>query len=135
VQQASLVIVTNLAQITAQQFPGQLVIQSNGLEDQGLLDTATIQLAQQDGTLLACQTNESELQTGGAACGGTRAMPMVCTSDADYFNLLKLGIFPEGSSGTNPVMAQYLELLPQTSSPSPMPCCRRTISYCLGRRP
>ena len=63
-------------------------------------------------TLLAWQTNESELQTGGAACGGTRAMPMVCTSDADYFNLLKLGIFPEGSSGTNPVMAQYLELLP-----------------------
>jgi len=112
VQQASLVIVTNLAQITAQQFPGQLVIQSNGLEDQGLLDTTTIQLAQQNGTLLAWQTNESELQTGGAACGGTRAMPMVCTSDADYFNLLKLGIFPEGSSGTNPVMAQYLELLP-----------------------
>ena len=33
VQQASLVIVTNLTQITAQQFPGQLVIQSNGLED------------------------------------------------------------------------------------------------------
>src|SRR5438477_4067301 len=112
VQQASLVIVTDLAQITAQQFPGQLVIQSNGLEDQGLLDTTTIQLAQQNGTLLAWQTNESELQTGGAACGGTRAMPMVCTSDADYFNLLKLGIFPEGSSGTNPVMAQYLELLP-----------------------
>ena len=53
VQQASLVIVTNLAQITAQQFPGQLMIQSNGLEDQGLLDTTTIQLAQQNGTLLA----------------------------------------------------------------------------------
>src|SRR5205814_4366305 len=54
VQQASLVIVTNLAQITAQQFPGQLVIQSNGLEDQGLLDTTTIQLAQQNGTTEHC---------------------------------------------------------------------------------
>src|SRR5262249_3847506 len=110
VQQASLATVTNLAQIAAQQFPGRLVLQSNGLEDLALLDTDTIHLAQQNGTLLAWQTNESELQSGGAACGGTRGMPVACTSDADYFNLLQLGIFPEGSSGTNPLQAQYLEL-------------------------
>lgn len=112
VQQASLAMVANLVQIAAQQFPGQLVLQSNGLEDPALLDTATINLAKQNGTLLAWQTNESELQTGGAACGGTREMPVECTSDADYFNLLKLGIFPEGSGGNNPLQAQYLELLP-----------------------
>jgi hypothetical protein len=112
VQQASLAMVTKLVQIAAQQLPGQLVLQSNGLEDPALLDTDTINLAQQNGTPLAWQTNESELQTGGAACGGTREMPVACTSDADFFDLLRLGIYPHGSSGTPPLQAQYLELLP-----------------------
>lgn len=110
VQQASAVVVSNLVQLAEQQLAGQLVLQSNGLVNAEQLDTITISLAQTNGALLAWQTNEWELQTGGAACGGSRGSPVACQSEADFHTLLTTGIYPQGSSGTNPLKASYLEL-------------------------
>ncbi len=110
VQQASGVVLSNLVQIAGQQLAGQLVLQSNGLVNAAQLDTTTISLAQANGALLAWQTNEWELQTSGAACGGSRGSPVACQSEADFHALLTIGIYPQGSDGTNPLKASYLEL-------------------------
>ena len=110
VQQASGVVLSNLLQIAGQQLAGQLVLQSNGLVNAAQLDTTTISLAQANGALLAWQTNEWELQTGGAACGGSRASPVTCQSEGEFGTLLTTGIYPQGTDGTNPLKASYLEL-------------------------
>ena len=110
VQQASAVVVSNLMQLAGQQLRGQLVLQSNGLVNLAQLDTTTISLAAANGTLLAWQTNEWELQGGGAACGGSRASPVTCQGEGEFSTLLMTGIYPQGSSGTNPLKASYLEL-------------------------
>ena len=110
VQQASAVVVSNLVQLAAQQLQGQLVLQSNGLVNLAQLDTTTVSLALANGTLLAWQTNEWELQGGGAACGGSRGSPVTCQSEGEFQTLLMTGIYPQGSSDTNPLKASYLEL-------------------------
>jgi hypothetical protein len=89
---------------------GQLVLQSNGLVNAAQLDTTTISLAQANGALLAWQTNEWELQTGGAACGGSRGTPVACQHEGEFSTLLTTGIYPQGSDGSNPLKASYLEL-------------------------
>ena len=35
---------------------------------------------------------------------------MACQSEADFHALLTIGIYPQGSDGTNPLKASYLEL-------------------------
>ena len=110
VEQASAAVVSNLVQLAAQQLAGQLVLQSNGLVNAEQLDTITISLAQANGALLAWQTNEWEAQTGGAACGGSRGSPVACQGEGDFHTLLTTGIYPQGSSATNPLKASYIEL-------------------------
>lgn len=93
-------------------------MQSNGIVGSGQPDAITIADAQAAGALLAWQTNEWELQTGGAACGGTREIPVAC-DETTFKDMLVAGIFPDSSSGTptdkaqsgtTPLKAQYLEL-------------------------
>jgi hypothetical protein len=109
VQTASNTIVSTLINGAGQRLPGQLVVQANGLVGSGPPDPITISMSQAAGALLAWQTNEWELQEGGAACGGTRESPEAC-DEASFSAMLTTGIYPQGSSGTKPLKAQYLEL-------------------------
>jgi hypothetical protein len=110
VQRYSNVMVTKLVEIAAESLPAQLVVQSNGLVNAQQLDTITIHLSQSNGALLAWQTNEWELQDGGAACGGTRQSPVKCQTSADFLAMLMTGVNPPNSTGTTPAKASYLEL-------------------------
>jgi hypothetical protein len=108
-QSASDTMVSALVNLAGQQLTGRLVVQANGLVGSGSPDPITITKAQAPGALLAWQSNEWELQTGGAACGGTREIPIAC-DEASFSAMLMTGIYPQGSGGTNPLKAQYLEL-------------------------
>ena len=108
-----------------------LVVQSNGLvlgNDQP--DPATIMDAQKAHAMLAWQTNEwlgipaatgpggTPSSSGGAACGGTRSQPITCTAST-FARMLTSGIYPNGTSGQDPLQAQYLELFPANISQFP----------------
>jgi hypothetical protein len=118
VQQLSDDMLSMLINIAGQKLPGKLVVQANGLVGSGPPDPITIAKAQAAQALLAWQTNEWELQTGGAACGGIREAPVAC-DEAGFSAMLMTGVYPQSSSGTNPLKAQYLELFAPNISAFP----------------
>ena len=93
-------------------------------------DPATIMDAQKAHAMLAWQTNEwlgipaatgpvgTPSSSGGAACGGTRSQPITCTAST-FARMLTSGIYPNGTSGQDPLQAQYLELFPANISQFP----------------
>ncbi len=123
---------TQLVKEAGQELPpGWFVVQSNGL---GLgpqqPDPATISDAQKADAMLAWQTNEwlgipqttttpgAPSSRGGAACSGTRTQPIPCTAST-FARMLTSGIFPNGTTDSKPLQAQYLELFPANISQFP----------------
>ena len=100
-----------LAKIGGRELPGQLVVQSNGLVGGEPPDPPTIADALKAHAGLAWQTNEWDGLAGGAACGGTRALPVACTA-AGFAAMLTRGVYPDGTKGRSPLKARYLELFP-----------------------
>jgi len=101
---------TELVKEAGRELPGRFVVQSNGLVGDQPPDPATIKDAFKAGAMLAWQTNEW-LGVGGAACGGTRGQPIPCNAST-FARMLTSGIYPNGTSGREPLQAQYLELFP-----------------------
>ncbi|MGH7047913.1 MAG: hypothetical protein ACREE2_16160 [Stellaceae bacterium] len=100
---------TSLVKEAARELPGRFIVQSNGLIGNQPPDPATIVDARKAGAMLAWQTNEWNLTSGGAACAGTRAKPIACTA-ATFAAMLTRGIFPYGTAVQRPLQAQYLEI-------------------------
>jgi hypothetical protein len=96
--------------LAAQKFVGRLVVQFNFLMTDSNASPSVIQAAQSLGTLAAFQSNNYFGSTGGgAACGGTPAEPVLCTSEA-YLAELEEGIYPLTQS--NNLRSQYIEVFP-----------------------
>jgi hypothetical protein len=98
-------MVSDLIAAAAQALPGKLVIQENNLVGDAPPDGQVTAAAATNSALFAWQSNEWLMLAGGAACGGSFAMPVPCTVDG-WHNLLDNGIHPPRVAG----QAQYLEL-------------------------
>jgi len=99
----------NLAevQMAAQKFPSKLIVLQTTLLLGAAPGTEMSYAAQTLHTGIAFQTNE--WLNSGAACSGTLAAPVACTSDT-FVKLVELGVHPFGQS--NPIQSPFVEIFP-----------------------
>ncbi len=106
-----------LLALAAEKFPGRLLVQFNFLLNNTPANWFVIHSAQTLGTMVGFQTNNFfSLTDSGAACGGTPANPLSCTS-APYLSQLETGIYPLGKDYS--LRAQYIEVWPINANAFP----------------